>query len=132
MSTLKVTNIAGLTGSSTNVIEGLAKAWGNCNGLGTVSLRDSFNLSGLTDNGAGLYQFNISSSMSDGNFAAQITSKPFDGGTLVALATLDEYNNTTNPLSTGYVKSKCGQTGTSNTVSNDCSHVMCTAYGDLA
>jgi hypothetical protein len=55
MSTLKVTNIAGLTGSSTDVMEGLAKAWHNFDGTGTVATRDSFNISSLADNGTGVY-----------------------------------------------------------------------------
>jgi hypothetical protein len=38
MSTLKVTNIAGLSGSSTDVMGGLAKAWVNFNGIGTVAV----------------------------------------------------------------------------------------------
>ena len=54
MSTLKVTNIAGLTGSSTNVMEGLAKAWVNLNGTGTPAARDSLNLSSITDYSANL------------------------------------------------------------------------------
>jgi len=44
MSTLKVTNVAGLTGSSTNLEQGLAKAWSNLNGTGTIAVRDNFNI----------------------------------------------------------------------------------------
>ena len=53
MSTLKVTNIAGLTGSSTNVMEGLAKAWMGKWDFSTNTAVDSFNISTFTDNGTG-------------------------------------------------------------------------------
>ena len=32
---------------------GLAKAWSNVNGTGTAAINDSFNVSGITDNGTG-------------------------------------------------------------------------------
>ena len=38
MSTLKVTNIAGLTGTSLDVMAGLIKSWVNFNGIGTVAV----------------------------------------------------------------------------------------------
>ena len=71
MSTLKVTNIAGLTGSSTNVMEGLAKAWVNLNGTGTPAARDSLNLSSITDYYAGYYGITLSSTMANANYSIQ-------------------------------------------------------------
>ena len=55
MSTLNVTNISDGTNSTstTNVVKGSAKAWINMNGTGTISIRDSFNVSSITDNGTG-------------------------------------------------------------------------------
>ena len=69
MSTLKVTNIAGLTGSSTDVMSGLAKAWVNFNGTGTIAARDSLNLSSLTDVNTGTYALNFSNAFNNGNYA---------------------------------------------------------------
>ena len=37
--------------------KGLAKAWANLNGTGTIALRDSFNVSSVTDDGTGDYDF---------------------------------------------------------------------------
>ncbi len=33
--------------------QGTAKAWSNVNGTGTIAINDSFNVSGVTDNGTG-------------------------------------------------------------------------------
>lgn len=79
MSTLKVTSIAGLTGSSTNVIEGLAKAWVNFNGTGTIAARDSFNQASLTDNGTGDYTVNFTASLANANFCFNGTSSGDNG-----------------------------------------------------
>ena len=48
-------------------------AWGNLNGIGTISLRDSYNVSSVTDGGTGIYTFNLSSSMSDANYGLQLS-----------------------------------------------------------
>lgn len=80
MSTLKVTNIAGLSGSSTDVMQGLAKAWAAWDGTGTVSLFDSFSISSLTDNLTGDYSLTLSSAMNDTNYAvtgASGTTPPY-------------------------------------------------------
>ena len=42
----------------------LAKAWVNFDGIGTVSIRDSYNVSSITDLGTGNYQVNFSSTFS--------------------------------------------------------------------
>ncbi len=49
--------------------QGLAKAWVNFNGTGTIATRDSFNLSSLSDIGTGEYSVTIASAMSDTNYA---------------------------------------------------------------
>ena len=58
-SELRVNTLKDASGNNsvaTSVIaEGTAKAWANIDGSGTVSFRDSFNTSGLTDNGTGDY-----------------------------------------------------------------------------
>ena len=40
-------------GTTTNLQQGLAKAWSNVNGTSTAAINDSFNVSGITDNGTG-------------------------------------------------------------------------------
>jgi hypothetical protein len=42
----------------------LAKAWVNFNGTGTVAIRDSYNVSSITDLGTGNYRVNFSSTLS--------------------------------------------------------------------
>jgi len=56
------------------VVEGSAKAWANLNGTGTIALRDSFNQSSTTDNSTGDYTFNLTSSMSDGNYGFTVSA----------------------------------------------------------
>lgn len=46
-----------------------ARAWVNFNGTGTVAIRASGNVSSITDNGAGDYTVNFTTSMPDANFA---------------------------------------------------------------
>jgi hypothetical protein len=77
MSTLKVTTIQDTSGgnasTSEQIAQGRAKAWINFNGTGTVAIRDSFNVSSLTDNGTGDYSMNFSSAMSDANYCVAST-----------------------------------------------------------
>jgi len=56
----------------------IIKAWCNFDGDGTVSIRGSYNVSSVTDNGTGDYTVNFSTAMSDTNFAASITSADID------------------------------------------------------
>ena len=48
----------------------IAKAWVNFNGTGTVAIRDSYNVSSITDSGTGDYDINFSTSMNDTNYSA--------------------------------------------------------------
>ena len=72
MSTLKVDTI-----QDTNAVEMyLCKAWVNFNGqLAAASMiRDSGNVSSITDNGTGNYTVNFTNAMPDSNFSALVTS----------------------------------------------------------
>jgi len=46
------------------------RAWVNFNGTGTVAIRDSGNVSSITDNGTGNYTVNFTNAMPDVNYAA--------------------------------------------------------------
>lgn len=74
MSTIKVSTVSNLAGtnstSADNVISGSAKAWVNLDGTGTVSIRASYNVTSITDNGTGDYTINFTNAMSDTNYAA--------------------------------------------------------------
>jgi hypothetical protein len=80
MSTIKVTNIQSNAVATTPVVKDSAgtevgqfcKAWVNFNGTGTVAIRDSFNVSSITDNGTGDYTVNFTIAMSSVNYAASV------------------------------------------------------------
>ena len=59
---------------------GLAKAWVNFNGTGTVAIRASFNVSSITDNGTGDYTVNLTTAMSDANYSANVNLGTTAGG----------------------------------------------------
>ena len=61
------------SGNSTamsTINQGTAKAWINFNGTGTIATRDSFNVSGITDNGTGDYTVTIDNDFSNANYSA--------------------------------------------------------------
>jgi len=50
------------------------RAWVNFDGTGTVSIRESGNVSSITDNGTGDYTVNFATAMPDANYTYQATS----------------------------------------------------------
>lgn len=56
-----------------NGMSGIAKAWVNFNGTGTVAIRASFNVSSITDNGTGLYTVNFTTAMPDANYSYSLS-----------------------------------------------------------
>ena len=57
-------NVVITAGSATMQLQqGVAKAWNNVNGTGTIASRDSFNISGITDNGTGDITHSFTNSM---------------------------------------------------------------------
>jgi len=91
MSTLRVNTIQNVAGSGTPAINGLAQAWVNFNGTGTVAIRASFNVSSITDNGTGDYTANFTVAMSDANYAV---AGQAGNGALQADATPNTVNGT--------------------------------------
>jgi hypothetical protein len=69
MSTLQVTNIKKTGETASRDVSGVAAAWVNLNGTGTVAVRDSVNVSSITDGGTSVYTANYSSAMSDANYS---------------------------------------------------------------
>jgi len=61
--------------TTTNLQQGLAKAWVNFNGSGTVAVRDSNNVSSITDAGTGQYFVNADSNMANANFSVSAASQ---------------------------------------------------------
>ena len=69
------------------------RAWVNFNGIGTVAIRASGNVSSITDNGTGDYTVNFTTAMPDGDYSVGIgrvgytSSNSGDAGLVVAGST---------------------------------------------
>lgn len=73
MSTLRVNTIQNSGGTGSPEINGLARAWVNFNGTGTVAIRQGLNVSSITDNGTGDYTVNFTNSLVDSSMAFSIS-----------------------------------------------------------
>jgi len=60
---------ASLPGTGTQYPAFFARAWVNFNGDGTVAIRNSGNVSSITDNGTGDYTLNFTTAMPDANYS---------------------------------------------------------------
>lgn len=54
--------------SSVARFKNTSKFWVNFNGTGTVAIRDSFNVTSITDNGTGDYTINFTNALTDANY----------------------------------------------------------------
>ena len=94
-STLKINTLTGVTtagsiavtgegnSTTTNLQQGLAKMWINFEGDGTIADSDSFNVSGLTDRGTGLYTITIANDMANATYSVT-GSGTHDSGSYLA------------------------------------------------
>ena len=76
MSSLQVDNIQSynanppvIKSSSGAEVGTFCRAWVNFNGTGTVAIRQSFNVSSITDNGVGDYTVNFTTAFPDTNYS---------------------------------------------------------------
>ena len=90
---------------TTNLQQGLVKSWTNIDGgSGTPVVRDSFNHSGLTDNGTGDYTLALSNSMGNVNYSLQVTgSGTTTGAASVFNRKLTVYTASAIPTTSQYV-----------------------------
>ncbi|KKM84143.1 hypothetical protein LCGC14_1302180 [marine sediment metagenome] len=51
-------------------VQAIAKGWIKLNGTGTISIRDSFNVSGIVDNGNGAYTVTWDTDFANANYSA--------------------------------------------------------------
>ena len=72
------TNAGGSVNPSTNVdgINYSCRAWVNFNGTGTVAINASGNVTSITDNGTGEYTVNMTTAMTDINYAINAITSP--------------------------------------------------------
>ena len=75
MSILRVDNFGPSAGGTTYSAGGVAKAWVNFDGTGTVAIRDSENVASLTDSGSGKYLISFSSTFSATDYCNNVTTK---------------------------------------------------------
>jgi len=66
---------------SEGIVEGTASAWVNFNGSGTVAIRDSYNVSSITDTGTGRYDINYGMTMANDTYIAHLTSNTYGSDT---------------------------------------------------
>jgi len=135
MSILKVNTIQNASGSNAsttdNIQQGIAKAWVNFDGGGTLTssdqsgVRDSFNISSVEDSAAGVYTVNINTDMADTNYVVVVTveagtdnDQTSEGGLL--------FQNSTKTA--GSFKIRTGDTETNN--NDDYGGVNAVVFGD--
>ena len=116
--------IRGEGSAQTSIQQGLAKAWINFNGTGTIAERDSFNNASITDNGTGDYTVTITSAMANVNYAHVGTA----GQGNTALINLSQCFDIANPTTTA----SRYQTAYVNGGLIDASNVHPALLGDLA
>ena len=118
--------VTGENGSTqTSLQQGLAKAWNNFNGTGTVAIRESFNVSSLTDNATAEQSSNLTNSMSNANYAGGGMASGIAGTAYANLSRSLFYSTTTSVFSTG-------TTYTSTGASIDIEFSLFAIQGDLA
>ena len=83
------------------VVNGSAKAWINFDGTGTISTRDSLNVSSISDEGTGYYQYDFTNAMSNANYSASGTGGNNDNNVNRVVQFGDGYTTTALDLNTG-------------------------------
>ena len=126
MSTITVTNIKATGETASRPVSGVAAAWVNFNGTGTIATRDSNNVSSLTDTSTGEYEINLTNSLTDTNFA---TSNASAGGNPL---TSSNYNRVMESIGSAVNKLDCITYAPNNGAIVDISHIQISAHGDLA
>tara|TARA_R100000951_G_scaffold41801_1_gene35298 strand:+ start:715 stop:1080 length:366 start_codon:yes stop_codon:yes gene_type:complete len=121
MSTLKVDNIQATGETASRAVSGVAAAWVNFNGTGTVAINDSINVASLTDNGTGQFTFAFSSGMSNSTYSITATSGSSNSWSSTEFI---------GAYATGSFKIETGATNASSR--NDWSSNNAAIHGDLA
>jgi hypothetical protein len=127
--TIKATNVSDGTLSipTTYVTNGSAKVWVNFNGTGTIAVRESLNVSSLTDNGTGSYAVNFTAAMSSGTY--MYSNSVGDASLHLGPSNFTSFAKTTTSFATGsrYVSDLSGSA-----TANDADDVCVSIQGDLA
>jgi hypothetical protein len=136
MSTILVDNLTGKTsagditvtsegGAATQSLQqGLAKAWVNFNGTGTIAILSSLNTASLTDRGTGEYTANYSSNMSDANAVKFFSADGDNSSNYARIGTMQ------GPATSSSAKVNCHLSNS--TTLADMARVNLSVTGDLA
>jgi len=143
VSSLKVDNITGrgstgFTGSvkseggntTTDLQQGLAKSWSNFDQRTSLSVTDSFNISGQTDVAAGNIAITMANNMSDGGYVVSGTTQYVDSteNDLIAIMGLRRSSPKT---SSGYETMVCNVLWQAS-AGTDIDSIMTVVHGGLA
>ena len=109
-----------ITNDGRGVSQFTAKAWVNYDQKDTAAVRDSHNISSVTDSGTGIHQVNFSNAMGNANYAVSVTING-SGATATGFAMNEQNNNTT-----GLAKNVTYSSGTLTDM--DCTHTI--VFGD--
>ena len=112
--------------ATTNIAQGLCKFFSNIVGTGTISTRDSFNQSGITDNGTGDYDLAFTNNMGSDDYCFMTIT---DSGSIHVAFPYSEGEQNAGGCRV-YV-SEVGQ-GSNGYVATDGAMIMSTIDGDLA
>ena len=112
------------TSATTNLQQGLCKAWNNFDNDGTAAFNDSFNFASITDNGTGQMQMNVTNAFSNSTYT-HVGGGTHDGGSYV-VSLYFNHDSTKNTTQAEFDSRSTDQTQTD-------SEFMSLAYfGDLA
>ena len=109
--------------TTTNLQQGLAKAWINLDGTGTIGTNDSFNTGSITDNGTGDYSITITNDMSNAFYSYTFGDYTADNNSVQLSGSAG------NAPAAGTIRIQCVQTGNS---PDDADQACVTIHGDLA
>lgn len=125
MSTITVTNIQATGETASRAVSGVAAAWVNFNGSGTIAISDSVNVSSLDDDGTGQYGVNFTSAMGNATYSALVSHDNGNAGGTGRFANFHTYTTASADIDCWYVTSSTfGQ--------DDPAEVVAVIHGDLA
>jgi len=129
MSTLKVNTIQNTSAAHSStpeqIAQGRAKAWVNFNGTGTVAIRDSFNVSSITDVSTGIYTVTFSNAMANDDYATMTNNRLSEtGGSTSTDHILSSLVNTTQSTTAVSIYNREGST------LYDCNSTQAVVFGD--
>tara|TARA_A100001391_G_scaffold185660_1_gene154359 strand:+ start:379 stop:798 length:420 start_codon:yes stop_codon:yes gene_type:complete len=113
---------SGSTGLTTNLQQGLTKAWANFTTLTSFASNDTFNVSSVTDTSAGVSDGNFTNNMSNLNYSGSASA---ERPALYVAVMSSVINPATDHLTVG------NAIGSTN-AALDCDHVYFSINGDLA